>query len=387
MERDKCILNNNYDNLETLFTLKKFPVSMSCVPIDYSNKDYKYMDMIFQICKDTGMIQLKNIPDLNDVYIYPHNSAYGKVWDNLFNLFNELIYKYIKNMKNIKILEIGGGSLKLASKILNEINNYDISEYLVYEKNLSTKNVNDERIKIIDSYVLSETDIPENVDLFIHSHVFEHVWNPVEFINKISNNMKIDGYHCFIIPNLQELFKNKYTNALHFEHNFFITEPFIDIILNNNNLEIIKKEFYLDHSIIYITKYSKNKFKIKSFPNMYKEYLKLGYDYFNYYNNVINDINNKINKLESNYEIYLFGAHIFSQSLIVFGLDITKINYILDNCEEKNNKKLYGTNLIIKYPEFIKNKKNICVILKAASYQKEIKEQLYDLNNDIYIIE
>ena len=40
---------------------------------------------------------------------------------------------------------------------------------------------------------------------------------------------------------------------LDFEHNFFIIEDYIDVILYNNNFEILEKIFFLDHSIIYIT--------------------------------------------------------------------------------------------------------------------------------------
>jgi hypothetical protein len=55
--RKKCILIDSSENLEELYTLKQFPVSMSCVPLDFSNSNYKYMDMTFEICKDTGIIQ------------------------------------------------------------------------------------------------------------------------------------------------------------------------------------------------------------------------------------------------------------------------------------------------------------------------------------------
>jgi len=377
--RDNCILTND-NTLEPLYTLPNFPVSMSCVPLDFH--EYKYIDMIFEICKNTGMIQLKHIPDINDIYITPHNTSYGKIWDQLYDKFIYVIHEFLITESNITLLEIGGGFLKLASKLLQ--NNNKITKYIVYEKNMSTKYINDERISIIDEYFVNTTQITSEIDVVIHSHVLEHVWNPCEFIEAISRHMKNNKYHFFIVPNLQETFKNKYTNAINFEHNFFITEPYIDIILHNNNFDIIKKEYYLDHSIIYITKYIEREKQKQNFPNMYNEYYSMALSYYNYHIDLIAVINNKISVFDG--DIYLYGAHIFSQFLISFGLDTSKIKGILDNSEEKKSKKLYGTELIVYSPNIISNTTNVCVILKAASYQREITEQLLNVNENIVII-
>ena len=42
--------------------------------------------------------------------------------------------------------------------------------------------------------------------------------------------------------------------------------------------------------------------------------------------------------------------------LIIFGLKTDKIVYILDNDPEKEDKKVYGTNFIVKNPRIIKDK-------------------------------
>lgn len=58
---------------------------MSTVPIEYDN--FKYMDMIYTICKDTGIIQIKNYPTLEDMYSFQHNFSFGNTWENLFLRF------------------------------------------------------------------------------------------------------------------------------------------------------------------------------------------------------------------------------------------------------------------------------------------------------------
>ena len=262
--RTKSILTGE-NNLETIFMIKNFPVSMACVSKKHNHSNDKYLDMEFQICKDTGIIQLKKYPLFSDMYITAHNSSFGNVWNVLFDTMAKKIFEVTSKINNPKIVEIGGGALLLASKILKDSN---IESYDVYEKNCSKKFTNDKRLKLIDDYFTEKTKLNYIPDIIIHSHVLEHVWHPVEFINSVKKSKC--KYHCFIVPNLQVTFEKKYTNSQNFEHNFFITESYIDIILNNNNFEIIEKEYYLDHSIIYITKNNNDIYIEKPFPNLQK---------------------------------------------------------------------------------------------------------------------
>ena len=104
----------------------------------------------------------------------------------------------------------------------------------------------------------------------------------------------------------------------------------------------------------------------------------------NYYEEIVKNMNLQIEKIKG--KIYLFGGHIFSQYLIQFGLNIEKIIGILDNSKDKENDILYGTNLIVKNPSIIVDNENVYVIVKAATYQEEIENQLYELNPSVIII-
>ena len=294
------------NNLESILTLKDFPVSMSCVTNEYNHLNDKYLDMEYQICKDTGIIQLKNYPLFSDMYITAHNSSFGNVWNVLFDIMAKKILEITSKMNNSKIVEIGGGALLLASKILEDSS---IGSYDVYEKNYSKIFTNDARLKLIDNYFTDKTTLNYEPDIIIHSHVLEHVWHPVDFISAIKNCKC--KYHCFIVPNLQVTFEKKYTNSQNFEHNFLIAEPYIDVILHNNNFEIIEKEYYLDHSIIYITKYIEKDIIPKSFPNLYNKHKQLVIDYRNYYETIINDFNNKLDYFDG--KIYLFRGSLIAK--------------------------------------------------------------------------
>ena len=77
-------LLTNEDTMEYLYTLHDFPVSLSCVSADLNHN--KKLDMIFEICKKTGIIQIKNTPLLEYIYLTPHNLHSGKIWNNLFDM-------------------------------------------------------------------------------------------------------------------------------------------------------------------------------------------------------------------------------------------------------------------------------------------------------------
>ncbi len=140
-----------------------------------------------------------------------------------------------------------------------------------------------------------------------------------------------------------------------------------------------------DHSIFYSTINTKKINKVKNkFKNEYIKNSELFKNYFNYFKQISRKLNLKINK--SNKPVYLFGAHIFSQFLINFGLNQKKIIFILDNDKIKQHKRLYGTNLIVKSPEILKKIKKPMVILKAGVYNSEIKKQLKEINHSVSII-
>ena len=83
--------------------------------------------------------------------------------------------------------------------------------------------------------------------------------------------------------------------------------------------------------------------------------------------------------------VYLFGAHIFAQNLLSFGLNQSKIKFILDNDTDKHNKRLYGSNLFVKSRKILEDISNPVVILSAGVYNDEIKKDIIDNINSLTI--
>lgn len=375
-EQYKTRSNSVIDNgeLEEISNIENFPVFIGSTMEDISSDIFH--NLTFDICKESGMIQLRDVIDSNIIYSKFHSEAIGKVWSEHHDKLSDIIVKYSDNKT---ILEIGGSDSRLAFKSLDK--NINIKKWLIVDPNLKSQ-INHKKLTYIEEFF--NEDIEEYFDMIVHSHTLEHMTDPKTFLESISKKMKNGNYHIFSVPNLFLYMKNKYSNVLNFEHTLFLTEDIIDYLLNMYDFKIEDKIYYSDHSIFYITKKVENLVKVSK-VNFYLNYKKMYKDLIDYYRNFVDEINFKIKNTES--DIYLFGGHIFSQYLISLGLDTKNILNIIDNSEIKDGQRLYGTNLIIKMPKNLNFKDNSIVILKAGQYQDEIKKQLLDINNKIIFYE
>lgn len=168
-------------------------------------------------------------------------------------------------------------------------------------------------------------------DILVHAHLMEHIYDLHEIIRTNRDALPVGGKMIFAIPNLKEFVKKKYTQGLCFEH-------------NDENKRIFN-------------------------------------EFIEYQKNIVKELNEKIDKEEKR-PIYLFGAHVFSQYLIKFGLHTDKIRFVLDNAEIKQNKRLYGTNLETRSPRILAEEKNPIVILKVSQYRDEIANDIIQNINE-----
>jgi 2-polyprenyl-3-methyl-5-hydroxy-6-metoxy-1,4-benzoquinol methylase len=368
IKRDKCAISGSKD-LEKLFTFKNYPLYMGCTDKTINNDIF--VDMEWVISKSTGCIQLEKLIPLEILYPENHISPIGKVWQNHHKKFSDFIKKY--NPKK-GILEIGGAHGYL-SKIFHESSNID---WTIIEPNPIP--IEGCKAKYIKSIFKKDLLKGLQYDLIVHSHVFEHIYNPCQFLKEISDAINDYQLIIFALPNMHSMLQRNYTNCINFEHTVFLNEEYIEYLLYKNGLDTIEKNYYLDdHSIFYAVKKSKNLTAKKLSNKLYDKNKKLFINYVNYYNDLIQIINKKIEKLENDKEIYLFGAHVFSQHILANGLNSSKIRGILDNDFKKQGNRLYGTNFKVYSPKILNKIKEPYVIIKAGVYTEEIKEDI--INN------
>ena len=365
IKRTKCELNGKND-LEILYTFKGFPVYMSCLGND--KKDDIHSDMIWAISKSSGLVQLKELIPLE--ILYPENHSSGTV-GQLWNKHHHRFSNFLSRFKPRRVIEIGGAHGILSKKYMK---NNKVDWTIVEPNPIPEKGV---RARFIKSYFDETFTFEDDYDTIIHSHVFEHIYHPDTFVKHLSDFMKDGKKLIFSIPNMQVMLERKYTNCVNFEHTIFLKEPYIEYLLAKHRFRIDKKEYFMDdHSIFYCAVKDSTVSPIELDNGLYDKNKKLFLDYVKYQQNLVDDLNE--NMEQTNSPIYLFGAHVFAQYLINFGLDTQKIEDILDNDPQKQGKRLYGTSLMVESPKVLKSIDNPIVILKAGVYNDEIKKDILE---------
>ena len=372
IQRDKDVINECKD-LEFLYKFDNFPVFMGCT--NQSIEKDILVNMQWEISKGSGVIQLNPLLPLDILYPESHGSGnIGRMWAEHHQEFS----KFIQHQSPNSVLEIGGahGILSREYKKENPIN------WTILEPNPSP--AKDVDATFIKGFFDDKFTFDGEIDTIIHSHVFEHVYYPDEFIGHISSFLNNGQNLIFSLPNMEEMLKRKYTNCINFEHTVFITEPYVEYLLSKHGFKQVAKQYFKDdHSIFYAYVKDSNTKTIELPKGLYEHNKKLYLDYVDYHKQLIKDLNAKIDNISGDQPIYLFGAHVFAQYLIEFGLDISRIICLLDNDTNKQGKRLYGTNMIVESPKVLVDVNNPIVILKAGVYNDEIKSQLEEINKSI----
>jgi hypothetical protein len=240
------------------------------------------------------------------------------------------------------------------------------------------------RMNIIKDVIENNLEIINNADTIIHSHVLEHLYNPLQVLRSISDNMKVGARMIFSIPNIPRLISLDGGNALNFEHTYMLDKSQLEIIMNNLGFKMYKKFSYLEHSFFYsFIKMKTSAINLLEIPNIsinsknFKQMII----------NIDNFVDRLNNKLKNNEDNFIFGAHVFTQILFNRGLDSDRFKFVLDNSSDKVGKRLYGTSLMVKSPSHLKNHKNGNLVIRANHYQDEIVSQIKTINPNINIIE
>jgi hypothetical protein len=353
IKRDSCMITNT-NELEHLYTFKNFPIFMGAVRHDI--KDDVFADMSWVISKNSGIIQLENLIPLHTLYSESHGAGtIGKLW----NAHHQSFANFISQFNPSSIFEIGGGN-----GILSGIYNGQSLSWTILDPNPSA-NLNN-KARFITGFFNEDFNYDDSFDAVVHSHVFEHIYYPHNFMGHLSHFIAEGKYLIFSIPNLIEMLRRKYTNTINFEHTIFLTEPYIEFLLSKYGFRLLKKEYFMeDHSVFYAT-IKDNSVKINELYQEYISHHKKFIDILNYYMSTYQQ------------KAYLFGAHIFTQYLIGFGINTNNIISILDNDKNKQGKRLYGTSLMVNSTEILRKDEYPIVVVSASAYNEEIKNDILE---------
>lgn len=356
------------EDLEFLFGLKKFPVFQGCTKQSIDT-DVVH-DLNFYISQATGMVQSKELIPLDVVYQDAHTpGAVGQIWMEHHREFSKFIHS--QNPKSV--FEIGG-SHGILSQCYDEL---ALIDWTIIEP-VPVRN-DKLRAKLVQGFYDENTQV--DADMIVHSHVLEHIYDPRTFFSSLSKR-PMSNKMCFSVPSLEQHIEAKYTNALSFEHTYFCTEDYIEYWLSISGYRILDKHHFKGHSIFYAT--IRADVDPLPMPDLYAVNKRVFDEFTNYHKNNVENLNDILKT--SQVPVYLFGAHVFSQFLLSMGLDSKKIVAILDNSKDKQNRRLYGTDLMCYSPEVLGHLQDAVVILQAGQYTEEIRQGILEINPGIKFV-
>jgi 2-polyprenyl-3-methyl-5-hydroxy-6-metoxy-1,4-benzoquinol methylase len=361
-----CLTGEN--KFRSIAKIEKFPVFFGVT--NKNSEEDIYAEMEWFIEDETGLIQLNKLIPLDVLYQEQHAYGFGKTWESHYQQFSE----YLLDKSPLNVLEIGAGQGRIA-QICTQSNKID--KWTIIEPNPTFEET--EKIKIIKGFFDDKFILKDKFDTYSFSHVLEHAYDPRTFLKHIYEKMKKGDNLIFSYPNLKCWLNKKFTNSLNFEHTIFLTDTHLLTLLEDIGFKILDVKDYEEHSHFFHVQKNDKIYKKVNFKNLAVEHEKLLTDFINYHYDEVNKIKDNISNY-NNPEVFLFGAHIFSQYLTVFGLETKNIISILDNSIQKQGKRLYGTNLFAESPSVLKNYSNPIVILRAGPYNEEIK---HDIINNI----
>ena len=373
------------EDLEPLYTMREFPIYMGVT--DQRIEDDAVADEKWMISKGSGMIQLQELVPAEILYSKSHNASIGKVWQRHHTQFADFLHR-----QGIRgVLEVGGGNGILNATYNAQYCGGGYRTWHIIEPS-HVEPLPGCNAEYVHTFWKAPFDFGTvaDYDVLVHSHLMEHQFDLHEFMTLNRSALKPGMKMVFSVPNMTELLIRKYPYALNFEHTYFISEDYIELILQEYGFRLLEKQYFEDHSIFFSTELesaeSSNPFLNQTAMNaLYVKNKKLFNDYIEYYQEKVEQLNRKIEASQSN--VFIFGAHINTQLLINFGLRTEKIQCALDNDSNKQGHRLYGTSLMIRSPHILSEEDHPLVILIMGAYSKEIKEDILDnINKEVLFV-
>lgn len=351
------------ESLTDVYNFVDFPIYMG-TSTSSASKDM-FCDMVFAECTQCGTVQLKNLIPLEILYKDSHSNVVGKTWSEHHESFCQFVSKYIHG----NIVEIGGSNLMVANILADQEN---VDEIVVFDNQIHLQNLKSNKITPRQEF-FHASKIAPNVDCVVHTHLIEHLYDPIEQLCEINTSLDSGAYMMFAAPILDNMLKDNFTNAMNFEHTYMLTKEKIEYVMKKSGFTIVDVFDFSKYSSFYVCKKTGPPQK-DLLPIENRSDVQIFNNFVNYHLKEVQKIKEQIDTRRE--DTFIFGAHIFTQYLISFGLNEELFANILDNDKNKIGNRLYGTSLSVETPKILKDFDSPLVVLKAAQYTDEIKEDI-----------
>jgi hypothetical protein len=371
MLRNNCVVCDG-SQFTDIYKKTKYPIVFTPPSKDKNVEHDEYEELHFIGCKNCGCVQTKVLIDQVKLYKDAYNITYNyPTMQRHHDGFADFI---IKSIINDKIIEIGGSNGALV-KIIQGKKRFDYSIL-----DLCDRAPDVPEVKFINANCETH-DFTEN-NTVILSHVFEHLYNPLKFVE----NLKRNNINQVIIsnPDFDILLERNDISFINFEHTYYCNTSHLDHIMKQygysrkDSLHFEKwAVFYnyvkdIDETVYYDNDLTKNLYLLERLV-----------EYFTKRENTITKI-----RIDNNYKTFICTAGNYGQMVYTFLDENTKPSIVgfLDGDPFKIGKRVYGTEHFTYAKSKLSEYVNVNVILCVERYRDEITAELLSHNKNTNII-
>ena len=354
---------------ESIVDFGEMPVYMGCVSTPEVNDVNWSMEWGIN---PNGLLTVLNPPPLALVYPEQHSDPTNS---SLWMRHHHSLASFIASIAESQdVLEIGA-----AHGILSEIVSSEHPgrfNWVIVEPNPT--NVDRTSVRIIRGW-FPEALVDERASwpVIVSSHVLEHALDPIKFVRDCNLSQPVGGQLILSWPDMQKMAERTDLNMLNFEHLHYLPSTIVIKILELSGYEVEEFREFEGHSVFLSAKKTNESLSLlteESLTTNASELAELSVRYKRTLESTVKKFNDAMRDWEG--DIWLFGAHIFTQYLIAGGLELSRAVGILDNAKSKHGLRLYGTNLLVHSPSELSGKSDQLILLAAALYEEEIIAQL-----------
>jgi fructose/tagatose bisphosphate aldolase len=358
--RKKCIFCN-HTQLITLFPTN----TQTSLSLSFGKKGECPEMMPFNvcICSACKTVQTKYLGNLEIIYSKNHIDNCGSLKQEMHDLFSQ----FILDCQTITgFIEVGACYDSLSSRLRK------VKPFLPYTVIDPAYTSAIENIQVIPDFI-------ENTDLktfqgntIIMSNLFEHLYNPIEILEKLQNSANIQ--HIFLNhPDFEHNIRTNTFVVLNSEHTFYLEHATLIAYFQKYGFELLKRNDFTGHTIfLHFQRSSSQIVDNSALVNKYtEENIKL---FFSKMTDIITKVNLYIDQ-HTERKFYLWPASAHSISMFPRGFQYQKLVALLDNSPNKIGKYLHTYDL---YCDSFKNivdsnDPNVTIIISGAGqYIREI---------------
>jgi hypothetical protein len=277
-------------------------------------------------------VQLLGLPDVGAVYLHRHTEAIGNTWAAHEKEFSEFVAQH--TVHPVEIID---------------------------RTSMNSRTLTNPSFRVSAKGTL------------VHSHAIEHWRQPRATFQEIAKYMLPGSRMIFSVPAMDIQLAQGIFSTLNFEHSYHLSKWAIHELLLSTGFSVIHAEKFADHSIFFACERTDIVVDKPSSVTI-SESKKLVLEALAIQRERVTHIAEALSGFDG--PVYLFGAHIFSQYLLEFGLAEDLFSGVLDNSKIKAGNRMYGTDLPIIHPDGIRKDKRVMVVLHTGTYDSEIRQGL-----------